>query len=348
MHVKLLKRARLFSEINLKLPCLDTQVMLVEDLAEPVEDVEPESIGSIDDLVNAYSRIHGFMAGHLWRALKVLEEGISECDRRFLAFTGNIVATGVRRILAWFIEKKLFNVVVTTCGTVDHDIARATGGAYLKGVFEADDTELHGRRIHRLGNIFIPWEDYGPKVEKFVKDLLLYMKQQFPDKRNWAPSELLSVAGSLINDKGSILSVAYSNNIPVFVPGITDGAFGSSLMFLSYIHNITVDVLADLRRLADLVFASNKTMALIIGGGISKHHTLWWNQFKEGLDYVVYITTALEYDGSLSGAHPREAVTWGKVSKSAKSVVVYSDATLVLPIMAAWLAARRGLIRAPS
>jgi len=40
-----------------------------------------------------------------------------------------------------------------------------------------------------------------------------------------------------------------------------------------------------------------------LAGEISKHHTIWWAQLKEGLDYAIYITTAVEYDGSLSGAH---------------------------------------------
>ena len=54
--------------------------------------------------------------------------------------------------------------------------------------------------------------------------------------------------------------------------------------------------------------AKGKMGAIIIGGGISKHHVIWWNQFRGGLDYAIYITTAQEFDGSLSGAQPREAV----------------------------------------
>jgi len=79
---------------------------------------------------------------------------------------------------------------------------------------------------------------------------------------------------------------------------------------------------------------------LIIGGGISKHHTIWWNQFREGLDYSVYITTAFEYDGSLSGARVREAISWGKVKEDARFVTIESDATLVLPFMIATLKKR--------
>ena len=55
----------------------------------------------------------------------------------------------------------------------------------------------------------------------------------------------------------------------------------------------------------------------MIGGGISKHHVIWWNQFKGGLDYAVYITTATQYDGSLSGARLEEAVSWGKIKEKA-------------------------------
>ena len=57
------------------------------------------------------------------------------------------------------------------------------------------------------------------------------------------------------------------------------------------------------------------------------------NQFRDGLDYAVYITTAVEWDGSLSGARVREAVSWGKVKEDARHVTVEGDATLILPLM---------------
>src|SRR5438067_6653658 len=77
------------------------------------------------------------------------------------------------------------------------------------------------------------------------------------------------------------------------------------------------------------------TQALMIGGGVSKHHTSWWNQFRGGLDYAVYITTAPEWDGSLSGARVREGISWGKVQENAKQVTIEGDATAILPILIA-------------
>src|SRR5438034_1125525 len=83
------------------------------------------------------------------------------------------------------------------------------------------------------------------------------------------------------------------------------------------------------------VFGAKESGALMIGGGVSKHHTIWWNQFRGGLDHAVYITTAPEWDGSLSGARLREGISWGKVKETAKQVTIEGDATAILPIMIA-------------
>ena len=102
-------------------------------------------------------------------------------------------------------------------------------------------------------------------------------------------------------------------------------------------NKIKIDVLKDEQLLSDLVWNAKRSGALIVGGGISKHHTIWWNQFKKGLDYAVYISTAVEYDGSLSGARPREAVSWGKINEKAKFTTIEADATIILPIIYAAL-----------
>jgi deoxyhypusine synthase len=300
-----------------------------------VEDVRFGRGTTVRELVEAYGRIHGFTAGPLYRALEVLREGLREADLRFLSFTGNLVATGLRGLLAQLIDLGLFNVVITTCGTVDHDIARSLGGAYLKGEFDYDDAELWERGVHRLGNVLIPRDSYGPIVERYVRDLVGRVTKV---KNRWGVRELLNEVGrDLKDDVNSVLGAAYRAGVPVYVPGIVDGAFGTSLFVFSQFTKLELDVLRDMKELSDLVFSSRKSLALVIGGGISKHHTIWWNQFKGGLDYAVYITTAVEWDGSLSGARTREAVSWGKVSPRAKHVTVYGDATVLLPIVVAYL-----------
>ncbi len=302
---------------------------------EPVEDIRISPRMTLSELIEAYSRMHGFMAGHLARAVEVLRRGIRESTLRVLSFTGNLVSTGLRGVLAQLVGSGLFNVVITTTGALDHDVARAVGGVYYKGYFEADDSDLLERGYHRLGNIYIPVESYGPKVEGFARRLVEEILRR--GMQEAGTFEILRVAGEIIEDEGSILRQAYKANVDVFVPGWPDGAFGTALFMEAQRGNrVRVDYYRDMKRLADHFFSTKgKAVALIIGGGISKHHVIWWSQFRGGLDYVVYLTTAVEYDGSLSGARPREAVSWGKVKPAAGKVVVYADATLALPIIAA-------------
>ncbi len=303
---------------------------------ELIEDVKVHPNMKILDLIRVYDKIHGFMASHIVKAINILIEGL-ECDIRFLSFTGNLVATGIRGILSQLIKERVFNVVITTCGAIDHDLARAFGGKYIKGYFDANDVVLKEKGYHRLGNVYIPLKDYGPLIEKVTYEVLDELTKI---KKLWGVKELLWEFGKRINDEHSILKAAYEAKTPIYVPGIVDGAFGTALFTYSQIHEFNINLFKDMSELAEIIFKSKKSMALIIGGGISKHHTIWWNQFKDGLDYVVYITTAVEYDGSLSGARPHEAITWGKVKPTAKYVVVYCDATIVLPIIAACLMAR--------
>ena len=302
-------------------------------LEEEIEDYSVRSDMNICELIDALGKSHGFMAGHVYEAAKILSEMWSDDSaKRILAFTANLVATGLRGVFAQLIREGFAHAIITTCGTIDHDIARGTGNKYYKGRFITDDSVLRSIDIHRLGNIFIPVESYGQAVEKFTRDLI---NDLVKIKDTWMPSEILRKAGKKINDPFSILRAAYEKNVPVIVPGITDGAFGTQLTLNSQFTGIKLDLFGDEKILADLVFTAEKLGALIIGGGISKHHTIWWAQFKDGLDYAVYVTTAVEYDGSLSGAQPREAISWNKLKPTAKQIVVYGDATIVLPLVIA-------------
>jgi deoxyhypusine synthase len=286
------------------------------------------------EVVELYRRIGGFQALHVAEAYDVLKEAVQEADLRFFSFTGNLVATDLREVIAEAVKRRLFNVVVTTAGALDHDIAKAMGARYMPGSFDLDDVELARKGLHRLGNVVIKKEEYGPFVEKFV---LRFCERLWG--RSVATYELAYELGREMPED-SILGAAARAGVKIFVPGITDGAIGTALLTCNDLartkrggSRVLVDVLKDEEMLRELVYNSEKLAALIVGGGISKHHVIWWAQFRGGLDYVVYISTAVEYDGSLSGARPREAVSWGKVKPSAKSAFIYADATLVLPIL---------------
>ena len=300
-------------------------------LEAPVLDYTVSREITVCDLIEMFRGAHGFMASHVARAVDVLVEMIRDREStRILSFTGNLVATGLRGVLAQLAKSKWFHAVITTCGAVDHDIARGTGHEYYRGEWGYDDALLRTLDIHRLGNVLIPVENYGLAVEKFARSLF---EELVKVKKKWSVHEILWEAGRRISDEHSILRASYEAGIPVFVPGIYDGAFGSQVVFNYSALSLELDLVGDEKKIIELIVSSKRLGALIIGGGISKHHTIWWAQLREGLDYAVYITTAVEYDGSLSGAQPREAISWGKLKPTSKHVVVYGDATVLLPII---------------
>jgi len=296
-----------------------------------VKDIEITKGATISYLINEFDKSGAFMAKHLARACQLFVEMIKdeECFV-FLSFTANLVATGIRGVIAKMIKEGFVDAIVTTGGAIDHDLARAFGGKYYIGEFDMDDKSLRENDIHRLGNILIPLENYGLLIEKIVRNYLLEILKE---KRNLSPSTLIKEFGKFIKDENSIIYQAYNNNVPIYCPGIVDSAFETHLFFISQREKFSLDLFSDMKELLDIVYTYKKTGALIIGGGISKHHVLWWNQFKEGLDYCIYVTTAVEYDGSLSGAHPKEAISWHKLKIDAKDVIVYGDASIILPLM---------------
>jgi deoxyhypusine synthase len=304
---------------------------MTDYLGQKIKDMHLERKMTVDDMVAQMEMTGGFSAKKVGIAANILSNMMKEKDCvRFLSFPACIVATGIRGVIRDMIKRKMFDPIITTCGTLDHDIAR-TEKDYYQGEFIVDDRELHKEGINRLGNVFIPNESYGIVLEEIMQPII---SELWEKKKEWATSELIEEFAKRINDENSIIYWAQKNDIPIFVPGISDGAFGSQLwMFYQEHRDFKIDLFSDEQKLSDMIFSAKKTGALMMGGGISKHHTIWWNQFKGGLDYVVFITTAQEYDGSLSGAKINEAISWGKVKEDAKFMTVEGDATIVLPLL---------------
>jgi deoxyhypusine synthase len=116
------------------------------------------------------------------------------------------------------------------------------------------------------------------------------------------------------------------------------------------------DVSRDVNETAALVLAAKrgggKTGVVIAGGGSPKNFLLQTEPHlqevlgidEKGHDYFLQITDARPDTGGLSGATPSEAVSWGKVDPEAlpSTVVCYTDSTIALPVLAAYLIQRRG------
>ncbi|MEM3202168.1 MAG: deoxyhypusine synthase [Candidatus Micrarchaeaceae archaeon] len=305
-------------------------------LKRQIKDVKIKKGMKVKELVESMKDIGGFSAQHMVKGIEILKEMNADKDSfNFLSFPADLVSTGLRGVLAGMV--KYFDAIITTGGTLDHDIARAYGGRYSVGRFEADDARLHQLHIYREGNVFIENKEYGLTVENAFNKVMkeLYASKDY--KEEYSASELAREFGKRMDDENSILRQAYLHNVPIYNPGILDGAFGTQLTIFSQDHKFKLNLIKDELELSNIAFDHKVTGALMIGGGISKHHVIWWNQFKGGLDYSVYITTATQFDGSLSGARLTEAVSWGKIKEKGKYVTIDGDATIILPFMAAAL-----------
>jgi deoxyhypusine synthase len=302
-----------------------------------VKDFEIKKSRELRAILGQMEDLGGFQGNKVAEAVNILERMIKgKKSLNFLSFPACLMATGIRGVFKEMVKRKWFDLVITTCGTLDHDLARSWGDYYC-GSFRLNDEEVKKKGFSRLGNVLVPDKVYAKQVEKNVQG---FLSEIYEEKKELATYELVWEFGKRLDSKDSIIYWATKNKIPVIIPGITDGMVGYQLWMFSQHKDFKINVLKDEQLLNDHVWDAEKTGALIVGGGISKHHTIWWNQFKGGLDYAVYLTTAIEEDGSLSGARPREAVSWGQIKENAEKVFIYGEASTILPLMISALAER--------
>lgn len=301
------------------------------DPGRPVKDIEINSNTPLEKIFEELSQSGGFESVNLSDGLNILTEMISdEKCLRFVSFVGAVVSTGLRGIIKDMIKNKWFDVAITTCGALDHDIARHFSN-YKEGSFTMDDRELADQNIHRLGNVLVPMDSYGPLIEEKMQS---FLEEEYQSGiKEMSTAQICKMIGKHLGEN-SFLYWAYKNDVDVVVPGIMDGAVGSQIWLFTQKHSdFKLNLAADADLLSGHIFKAEKSGALMLGGGISKHHTLWWNQYREGLDYAFYITTAQEFDGSLSGALVREAISWGKVTQKARQSTLHAEVTTILPFI---------------
>ena len=258
----------------------------------------------------------------------------------FMGYTSNIVSSGLREIIAHLAKFKKMDVIVTTAGGVEEDFIKCLK-PFVIGDWDLKGAYLREKRINRIGNILVPNDRYV-EFEKYMMEFFKRLdEKQEKENKIISASEFCYELGKFMDEKlddakeKSIIYWAYKNNIPIFCPAITDGSIGDMLYFYKIENksNLKIDVAEDIVKLNDIAVYSKKTACIVLGGSLPKHSIINANLFREGTDYAIYITTAVPWDGSLSGAPPEEGVSWGKIQAKADYVEVWADASLVFPIL---------------
>ncbi len=295
---------------------------------EYVTDFKWEPGMTVSELVRKMGTI-GYQSVELKKASDLIVKMKKENAKVFLTYTSNMVTSGLRGFFAQIVKLGLADILVTTVGGIEEDIMKATGEKFVIGKFDSDDVELHEQGINRIGNLYVNIESYM-NFEDNIRPILdgLYKK-----KKRWAVSEMLREIGLGLEDENSILYQAAKNNVPIFCPAITDGAFGFHLYLFQQDHpDFIVDVVKDFGNILMTVSHDDKKGVIALGGSISKHHAILCTLLNGGAEYALYMTTAHKTSGSVSGATTSEAKSWGKVKEESDIATVIGDVTIMFPL----------------
>jgi len=282
----------------------------------------------VKDLLKAYEGV-GFQSVELKKASDVIVKMKKDNSKIFLTFTSNMVTSGLRGFFAQIIKLGMADIIVTTVGSIEEDMMKARGEKFSIGSFEADDVELHEQGVNRVGNLFIKNESYM-HFEDMMREILdkLYKKE-----KRWPVSNLLREIGLMLKDEDSILYQAAKNNVPIFCPAITDGAFGFHLYLFQQTHqDFVIDVVKDFGNILFVTSHDENKGVICLGGGVSKHHAILSTLLNGGANYAVYMTTSQKTSGSMSGATTNEAKSWGKVKDESDVATVIGDVTITFPL----------------
>ncbi len=306
---------------------------------EKVEGYDFRGEFNLEDMLEAYGTT-GFQASHLKEAIDLVKEMQDEDAKIFLTFTSNIISSGLREVIAYLVREEFVDVVITSSGSHTEDVIK-TARPFKMGEWDADEAELRDRGINRLGNIYVESDNYV-WLESWLNSN--FFPEFFAEEKMRSPTEVASELGRKIGEDGdleekdSFLYWAYENDVSVYCPALIDAEIGDYMFYYrqEQDNEIGVEILDDWDKLIHEALEAEKTGIISVGDGVPKHQAIMSNLFRGGTDYAVYISTGMEGDGSLSGAPPKEAVSWGKIKERSKNYTqIEAEATLVLPIIVA-------------
>ena len=286
---------------------------------------------NIEDLIDEMEKTKVLGSGRFSKATNILSEIFS--DEKYVVFltlAGPLVPAGLRSIIRYLIDKEYVHGIVTTGANVTHDLVEAFGFRHKVGDANSDDLTLKSRKLGRIYDIYVEQRAFE-NLEKKVHGMLENIPEE--KRREISSYELLWEIGEKLKDNSSILKMARKKNVPIICPCIHDSIFGLNLWTFSQLKPLRLNPFLDLSKLTDMMFAAKKLGAIILGGGVPKHHALIASTLTGGFDAAIQITLDRPEGGGLSGAPLEEAISWRKIKSNKKIVTVIGDVTMLFPLI---------------
>lgn len=149
--------------------------------------------------------------------------------------------------------------------------------------------------------------------------------------------------------ESTVVYWAAQQGVPIFCPSFVDGDIMDYIRYASHYFStrnlsstslgvlcgtsLALDLVKDIHYLNYLAMSAERTGVIICGGGVVKHHICNANLMRNGADYSIFLNNGQEYDGSDGGAHPEEALSWGKLRFDGQHVKVYGEVTTMFPLL---------------
>ena len=317
--------------------------------------------GEISKFIEKYY-LH-FNAAALVDAAKAYEEQLAKGSKMLVSLAGAMSTAEIGKIFAEMIRQDKVQIISCTGANLEEDIMNLVAHSHYERVPNYRDLtpeqewDLLQNHLNRVTDTCIPEEEAFRKLQAHLYDV---WKSAEDKGERLFPHEFmfrLLNSGVLkehyeIDPKDSWMIAAAEKNLPMVVPGWEDSTMGN--IFASYVLKGELKASTMKSGIEYMTFladwytdnSDNGIGFFQIGGGIAgdfpicvvpmlyqdmeRTNTPFWSYFCQ-------ISDSTTSYGSYSGAVPNEKITWGKLDKDTPKYVIESDATIVAPLIFAYL-----------
>jgi len=305
-----------------------------------------------------------FNAAALVDAAKGYELHLEKGGKMMITLAGAMSTAELGKTLAEMIRQGKVDIISCTGANLEEDIMNLVAHNHYKRVpnyrdlTPAEERELLDQGLNRVTDTCIPEEEAFRRLQKHIHQI---WKEADTKGERYFPHEFMYkmlLSGVLeqyyeIDPKNSWMLAAAERNLPLIVPGWEDSTMGN--IFASYC--IKQDIRPTTMKsgieymtwLADWYVKNSGGQGVgffQIGGGIAGDFPicvvpmLYQDMEMDTIPFWAYfcqISDSTTSYGSYSGAVPNEKITWGKLDIDTPKYIIESDATIVAPLIFAWL-----------
>ena len=306
-----------------------------------------------------------FNAAVVKDAAQAYEQHLERGGRMFMTLAGAMSTAELGLSLAEMIRRNKVHAICCTGANLEEDVFNLVAHEHYvriphyRDLTPRDEQALLDRHLNRVTDTCIPEEEAMRRIERAV--LELWAAADAGGARRFPHEYLFQLLreGKLarhyqIDPRDSWMMAAAEKNLPIFVPGWEDSTLGN--MYAA--HCITgqirhpgtvrtgVEYMMALAEWYSHVSKETSVGFFQIGGGIAGDFSIcvvpMLHQDLKRTDvplwgYFCQISDAVTSYGGYSGAIPNEKITWGKLGVDTPKFVIESDATIVAPLVFAYL-----------